>query len=121
MPRGDGTGPRGLGSMTGRGLGYCAGYSTPGYMTGGWGMGMGWGRGRGGWGLGMGWGRGWRWRVPLYNRPVALAPTYSPVTPGIPYTVDKETELDMLKKEKEFLETSLNNLAKRIEELHKEE
>ena len=26
MPRGDGTGPRGLGPMTGRAAGYCAGY-----------------------------------------------------------------------------------------------
>ena len=33
MPRGDGTGPAGLGPMTGRGLGYCAGYSRPGYAT----------------------------------------------------------------------------------------
>ena len=31
MPRGDGTGPTGKGPMTGRGAGYCAGYSTPGY------------------------------------------------------------------------------------------
>ncbi|NLG67487.1 MAG: DUF5320 domain-containing protein, partial [Actinobacteria bacterium] len=25
MPRGDGTGPEGMGPMTGRGAGYCAG------------------------------------------------------------------------------------------------
>ncbi|MCK4238634.1 MAG: DUF5320 domain-containing protein, partial [Candidatus Lokiarchaeota archaeon] len=28
MPGGDRTGPGGLGPMTGRALGYCAGYST---------------------------------------------------------------------------------------------
>jgi hypothetical protein len=33
MPRGDGTGPRGLGPMTGRAAGYCAGYPTPGFMN----------------------------------------------------------------------------------------
>ncbi|MBT4482390.1 MAG: DUF5320 domain-containing protein, partial [Candidatus Latescibacteria bacterium] len=30
---GDGTGPAGLGPMTGRGAGYCAGYSVPGYQN----------------------------------------------------------------------------------------
>ena len=29
MPRGDGTGPAGLGPMTGRSAGYCAGYGVP--------------------------------------------------------------------------------------------
>ena len=33
MPRGDGTGPGGLGPMTGRAAGYCAGYSVPGFMN----------------------------------------------------------------------------------------
>ena len=33
MPRGDGTGPAGLGPMTGRAAGFCAGYSVPGYMN----------------------------------------------------------------------------------------
>ncbi len=33
MPRGDGTGPAGMGPMTGRAAGYCAGYPAPGYMN----------------------------------------------------------------------------------------
>ena len=33
MPAGDGTGPFGLGPMTGRQAGYCAGYALPGYMN----------------------------------------------------------------------------------------
>ena len=33
MPRGDGTGPQGLGTMTGRAAGYCAGYGVPGYIN----------------------------------------------------------------------------------------
>ena len=54
MPRGDRTGPTGMGPMTGRAAGYCAGYPVPGYMNPGprLGLGMRWGRGGGG--------RGWR-------------------------------------------------------------
>ena len=33
MPLGDGTGPAGMGPMTGRAFGYCAGYPVPGYMN----------------------------------------------------------------------------------------
>lgn len=33
MPRGNGTGPAGMGPMTGRAAGYCAGYSMPGFMN----------------------------------------------------------------------------------------
>jgi len=31
MPRGDRTGPDGMGPMTGRGLGYCNNFDSPGY------------------------------------------------------------------------------------------
>jgi hypothetical protein len=60
MPRGDGTGPTGMGPMTGRGLGYCAGYSVPGFANPvgyGYGRGMAWGRGGGG-GRGLAFRRG---------------------------------------------------------------
>jgi len=33
MPAGDGTGPMGQGSMTGRAAGYCAGFAVRGYMN----------------------------------------------------------------------------------------
>jgi len=33
MPGGNGTGPAGMGPMTGRAAGYCAGYPVPGYMN----------------------------------------------------------------------------------------
>jgi len=60
MPRGDRRGPNGMGPMTGRGLGYCNNYSTPGFTKGvprgGAGFnqvyGRGFGRGMGGGGRG---------------------------------------------------------------------
>ena len=33
MPAGNGTGPAGLGPMTGRAAGFCAGFQVPGYMN----------------------------------------------------------------------------------------
>jgi hypothetical protein len=33
MPFGDGTGPMGLGPMTGRGAGFCAGFGMPGFTN----------------------------------------------------------------------------------------
>lgn len=46
MPRGDGTGPMGMGRMTGRRAGYCAGFGVPGHAYPA-GAGCGFGRGRG--------------------------------------------------------------------------
>ncbi|HUW57233.1 MAG TPA: DUF5320 domain-containing protein, partial [Planctomycetota bacterium] len=61
MPGGDRTGPMGMGPMTGRAAGYCAGYGVPGTMNAVPGRGFpGWGRGFGAWGRGRGRGRGWR-------------------------------------------------------------
>ena len=57
MPRGDRTGPRGEGPLTGRRMGYCAGYDHPGYAN----LGRGSGRGfQGGSGYGRGYGSGFR-------------------------------------------------------------
>ena len=52
MPRGDRTGPLGLGPRTGRGMGYCSGFGAPGYLNRGPGRGLGFGAG-----LGRGFGR----------------------------------------------------------------
>jgi len=125
MPGGDRTGPRGLGSRTGRGMGYCAGYSTPGYMNvPGRGYGYGYGRG-------MAWrrgGRGWGWRGYVPPEPVVIPqhvvrPIYYPSTSPTP--VD---QLTMLKQEKEYLESEMtqiknavDEISKKIEELDKEE
>jgi Family of unknown function (DUF5320) len=62
MPRGNGTGPIGLGPMTGRGAGYCAGYGMPGFMNPILGLGTGarFGRWRGAGFRGRDAGHGWR-------------------------------------------------------------
>jgi hypothetical protein len=57
MPRGDRTGPAGEGPLTGRKLGYGAGFDSPGYTRGAMGR-----AGRGFWGRGTGLGRGYGWR-----------------------------------------------------------
>lgn len=56
MPGGNGTGPQGLGPMTGRAAGFCAGFSAPGYHNP---AGSGFVRG---FGCGKGGGRGGRGR-----------------------------------------------------------
>lgn len=95
MPLGDRTGPWGLGPMTGRGLGHCAGFPYPGYMNPGYpglGLGRGFGFGRGygrGFGFGRGRGRGWRsagFFPGMYYYPwsAPLGMNYPPYPPYLP-------------------------------------
>jgi hypothetical protein len=121
MPAGDGTGPMGMGPMTGRGAGFCAGYGVPGYMNPvpGRGFGTGFGRGRGFWGRGGG--RGWRnmfYATGLTGWQRAAAGW--PMAGGVPpYAVapTREQQLDALKGQAEYFEGALGDLRKRIEEL----
>ena len=121
MPRGDRTGPAGMGPMTGRTAGFCAGYPVPGYMNPVGGRGYG-GRGRGG-----GWGRrnwyyatglpGWArtgYGLPAWGSSVnPYAYGGAPFDPGL----TTQQELDGLKGQAEYLEDSLDGIKKRIEEL----
>ncbi|MFW9905980.1 MAG: DUF5320 domain-containing protein [Candidatus Thorarchaeota archaeon] len=121
MPRGDRTGPWGLGSRTGRGLGYCSGFSTPGY-TKGPGMGMGWGRG---WGLGGGRGGGWgRGRGGIFPYPYPYysseaVPPY-PVPPVGPVTLDPNEESKYLEQTLKSLKNEIKRVETRLEELASE-
>ena len=121
MPRGDGTGPGGMGPMTGRATGFCAGYAVPGYANpvGGRGMGMGWGRGRGG---GFGRGRGFGWAGAGYGVPAwaGVADPY-PANASFGPTVTAEQELEGLKQQTEFLQNSLSEIGERIKQLEKED
>jgi len=116
MPGGDGTGPGGMGPMTGRAAGVCAGYAVPGYANsvGGRGMGMGFGRG-GGFGRGRGFGGGRSgFGLPAYGGAInPYAYSAVPVAPAI----TPQQELNGLKGQAESLEDALNGIKKRIEEL----
>jgi len=111
MPSGDRTGPAGMGPMTGRGAGYCAGYSTPGYVNPGFGRGGGFGRG---WGKGFGWGRGFGWRG---GYPYEVYPGYTGLYPAYPERISPEQEVNMLTEQARTLEGELEAVKKRIKEL----
>ena len=125
MPRGDRTGPAGMGPMTGRAAGYCAGYDVPGYMNptfGGYGMGFGAGRGRGrrNWyyatGL-PGWRRAQMGMPNAYDAyPPPVPPAYYPPIPQL----SREQELDALRNQVKLMEENVQETQKRIEELETE-
>lgn len=118
MPRGDGTGPAGMGPMTGRAAGFCAGYPVPGYMNP-----MG-GRGFWGWGRGRGGGRGrrhWFWAtgVPGWARAGVGWPAWgAPVAPFAPaMTPAPQQELEALKQQASYFQDALKDIQERIDEL----
>ncbi|MBN2590729.1 MAG: DUF5320 domain-containing protein [Sedimentisphaerales bacterium] len=98
MPRGDRTGPAGMGPMTGRATGFCAGFQAPGFMNRGGGRGFG----------GRGAGRGWRNRY--------CAPAYQVNMPQ----ASMQNELEYLKEQAQYLKESLDGINKRVEELQSE-
>ena len=123
MPGGDRTGPAGMGPMTGRGAGYCAGYPTPGYANPIPGRGFG-GFGGGGWGRGRGGGGGWGRRnmfyatgLPRWQRFGPAVPFYGNAYPPAPSTDD---ELQALKSQAEYFSNALDEIKKRISELEAE-
>ena len=128
MPAGDGTGPRGMGPMTGRAAGYCSGYDAPGWANPvpGRGFGLGWGRGWGGGG-----GRGWRHRnwyyatgVPGWARS-GYGPAWgaAPAWGYPPYATppQPEQEVEFLRGQAEWLQQQLDEIGQRIKELEPEE
>ncbi len=113
MPRGDGTGPAGMGPMTGRAAGFCAGFGVPGYAN------LIGGRRFLGRGRGMGRGRGFGWARAGYGWP-AWSGAVNPYAYGAAPIVPKLTvqqELEELKGQAEYLEDMLSGITKRIEEL----
>ena len=111
MPGGDRTGPRGLGSMTGRGAGYCAGFRMPGFAGNLFGRGAGMGAGRAGV-----CGGGWGWRnwfhatgLPGWMRFGGYAAPYANPDPG--------REKQALNNQAETLQKDLDSIRKRLEEM----
>ena len=123
MPGGDGTGPTGMGPMTGRAAGYCAGSAVPGFVN------VPGGRGFRGGGGGRG-GRGRRNRfyatgstgrqrtavgMPAFGGgPVASA---AQTRPEASPAASREQELDVLRLQTEHFTSVLDGIGKRIEEL----
>lgn len=111
MPRGDGTGPMGFGPMTGRAVGYCAGYPVSGFANPA--VGFGWGCRAGGRGFGRRlWGPGYGW-APGY------APGYNPFFQKS--AIDPEFEERVLSDQIEMMEQSLKGAKERLKELQKSE
>ena len=106
MPGFNGTGPNGMGPMTGGGRGYCA-------VPAGRYFGKGRGRGRG-WGRGFGWRHGWFDYGPVGGYPHGVAPYY-----GDPSASEftPQQEADMLKKEAKAMQGEINSINMRISEL----
>ena len=117
MPYGDRTGPAGTGPMTGRRMGYCAGFDRSGTLnpTGGFGFGMGRSGGFGGHR------RGWRhtyWAtgVPGWARSGRF---FGKGEYSSPYAVDvpPKEEAEQLKIQARHLENNLKELKNRLAEL----
>jgi len=104
MPRGDGTGPMGMGPMTGRGAGFCNGFSTPGYAN-----------QSGGGFFGRMFGRGFR-RM-FYATGVPGWARYGNYTYP---TANPADEKAALKNQADFLENQLSEIKKRLSGLDKD-
>ena len=119
MPRGDRTGPMGMGPMTGRGAGCCAGSEAPGFAN----PGPGWGCGRGmGWGRGPGRGPGFGWRVRGVFPPRCGVPQSFPV--GGPWgarRMSRDEELEYLKGQAGMLKEELDDISDRVKDLEAEQ
>jgi len=115
MPGFDGTGPAGMGPMTGGGRGFCSPWGSRG------GFGRGFGRG-----LGRGFGRGYgsgRWAPYPYADPWAgYGAGYQPGTrPAYAPQMSREEELEFLKNEARGVKGQLDEIDARIRELEAEE
>ena len=95
MPQGDKTGPQGQGPMTGRAMGYCAGFNTPGFMNAGFGRGMGRGFGRG---------RGFAFRQAIIQPQVIAQPK----------VITEAQEKELLKQELETIKAEQTEIQARL-------
>lgn len=105
MPRGDRTGPQGMGPMTGRRAGHCAGYDAPGFASPGFGRGL---------GMAVGFGGGGRGRRNMFYATGGLPGwmRVGPVAPVVP--VD---EAAALKAQAEALQRQVETINKRLAEI----
>lgn len=93
MPRGDRTGPAGQGPMTGRRMGYCAGFNMPGFMNSEFVRGFGKGFGR-------------RFGFGRFFQPIVQT-----------QTITEEEEKEILQEELKALKRETDEIQKRLKEL----
>ncbi len=124
MPGGDGTGPQGMGRMTGRAAGYCTGYQVPGSANIPGGRRGGMASGRGGFGYGFnGRGRGFRNQFyatgqPGWMRGRGVSPNTHPyMTMPVNRQIDKDDEIQLLKDQAEYFKKSADDIKARLKEL----
>lgn len=108
MPRGDSTGPMGMGPMTGRQAGYCAGYHMPGFLNNACGRGMGMGHGRGG---------GFRRSNRFFATGMPGRAQFGGFAESF-QQADPETEKQALKSQAEYLQSEMDAIKKRLDELN---
>ena len=108
MPGGDRTGPMGLGPMSGRGAGYCAGYGVPGYMNPLPGRGFGGG------------GRGWRHGYHATGLPGWAGWGY-PTWPQYGAAPPPQAEMEFLREQARTLQAELEDIEHRMKELESAE
>ena len=97
--------------MTGRGLGFCGGYDSPGWTRGG---GFAYGGRGGGRGWGRGGGRGWGWRS---------GPWWGEVPPPAAYPAgwDREPSLTELQAQAKEMTRALEDIQNRIRNMESSE
>lgn len=106
MPRGDRSGPVGMGPMTGRRLGYCAGNQVPGFVF--YGGCNCLGRGR----------KNRRFFRGFYGPVSANPENFYPVQESV---YNRQAELDYLKAQKENLRQDLEEIEKQISYLEQDQ
>jgi hypothetical protein len=96
MPRGDRTGPRGVGAMTGRAAGYCAGFGISGYADDA--------------------GRGYGWRHWFYATCLPRTMRFGGFG-AAQRKPDPKLETQALKNQAKALQSELDLIKKRLDEL----
>ena len=130
MPRGDRTGPAGMGPMSGRGAGYCAGYARLGFANGLPGRGAGMNRGAGaapesggawmpgGGGAGRGW-RNWFRQFGLCGGRRGRWPFGTAAAAPAMFNRSREDEIQALRNDLQGYERAAAQIRSRLEEMEK--
>lgn len=112
MPRGNGTGPMGMGAKSGRAAGYCAGFSVAGYTNSGSAENIRFALGRGH----RGSCHGWRNMFYATGLPGCMRAGNIPFANGlgVQMSADPEAEIQALKNQADALQAELDAIRQRL-------